>query len=62
LSENLGTELLGTAREAFVQSLELAAAISAGIAHMKAIMVGVLLRRVRASSHAGAEPEPALSR
>jgi MFS transporter, DHA2 family, multidrug resistance protein len=59
LPERLGAELLGTAREAFVQSLELAAAISAAIALMTAIMVGVLLRRVRASSEAGAEPEPA---
>jgi DHA2 family multidrug resistance protein-like MFS transporter len=59
LPERLGAELLGTAREAFVQSLELAAAISAGIALMTAIMVGVLLRRVRAGSEVGAEPEPA---
>ncbi len=62
LPDRLGAELLGTAREAFVQSLELAAAISAAIALMTAVMVGVLLRRVRASSEAGAEPEPALSR
>jgi DHA2 family multidrug resistance protein-like MFS transporter len=57
----LGAELLGTAREAFVQSFELAAAISATIAIGTAVMVGVLLRRVRAGSEAAMNAEPALS-
>jgi DHA2 family multidrug resistance protein-like MFS transporter len=56
----LGAELLGTAREAFTDSLQLAAAICAAIAIGTAIMVVVLLRRVRAGSHTEMHPELAL--
>jgi DHA2 family multidrug resistance protein-like MFS transporter len=50
LPGSAGAELLGSAREAFVQALETAAAISAGVALATAILVVVLLRGVRASS------------
>jgi DHA2 family multidrug resistance protein-like MFS transporter len=43
--------LLGTAREAFAQALELTAAISAAVVLATAIVAAVLLRRV------GSEPE-----
>jgi DHA2 family multidrug resistance protein-like MFS transporter len=60
LPERLGTELLGLAREAFMQSLELAAAVCALIAIGTAVMAFILLRRVRVSEPA-VQPEPALS-
>ena len=53
LPGRLGPELIDAAREAFIQRLHLAAAISAVGAIGLAIFVAVLLRRVRASS----EPE-----
>jgi DHA2 family multidrug resistance protein-like MFS transporter len=49
----LGAELLGPAREAFTQGLELTAALSAGLVIVTAILAAWLLRGVRA----GAEPE-----
>jgi MFS transporter, DHA2 family, multidrug resistance protein len=45
-----GAELIGTAREAFTQALELTAAISAVVVMAMAVAVAVLLRRVRAGS------------
>jgi DHA2 family multidrug resistance protein-like MFS transporter len=59
LPDALGTELLGSAREAFVQSLELTAAICAAIALATGVMVLVLLRSVRARSETVIEAEPA---
>jgi MFS transporter, DHA2 family, multidrug resistance protein len=59
LPERLGTELLGLAREAFVQSLELAATVCALIAIGTAVMAFILLRRVRVSEPA-VQPELAL--
>ena len=53
LPDQVGLALLGIAREAFVQGLHLAAAISAAIAIGAAIMAVILLRRVPAR----AEPE-----
>jgi DHA2 family multidrug resistance protein-like MFS transporter len=53
LSDQLGAELLGRAREAFAQAFELTAAICAAIALATAILAAVALRGVRASS----EPE-----
>jgi DHA2 family multidrug resistance protein-like MFS transporter len=55
-----GAQLVGTARDAFMQSLELSAAICALIAVGTAILVAVLLRGVRAGAPA-MEPEPVLS-
>src|SRR3712207_7161944 len=48
-------ELVGTARAAFMQSLELSAAVCALIAVATALLVAVLLRGVR-SGHAAMEP------
>jgi DHA2 family multidrug resistance protein-like MFS transporter len=53
LPEPLGAELLGTAREAFAQALQLTAAISAALVMALAIVAAVLLRRVRAGSEPG---------
>ncbi len=61
LQNGLGPELLGTAREAFMQAMESAVVICAVIALATAVMVLVLLRRVRASSEAQVEPAPVLS-
>jgi DHA2 family multidrug resistance protein-like MFS transporter len=47
VSSELGAELLAAAREAFVQSLELTAAISAAVVIATAIMAAILLRNVR---------------
>jgi DHA2 family multidrug resistance protein-like MFS transporter len=58
LPVGVGAELVGTARDAFMQSLELSAAICAFIAVATAILVAVLLRGVRAGAPA-MEPEPA---
>ena len=54
LPAQLGAALLGVAREAFVQSFEVTAAISAAVVIAAAAMALVLLRDVRTSS----EPEP----
>ncbi|MBA2446775.1 MAG: MFS transporter [Chloroflexi bacterium] len=56
LPTQLGAALLGVAREAFVQSFEVTAAISAGIVIAAAVVAAVLLRHVRT----GPEPEPRL--
>jgi DHA2 family multidrug resistance protein-like MFS transporter len=56
LPDTLRDGLLGTARQAFVESMQLAALVSAAIAVATAVMVVVLLRRVRA----GSESPPAL--
>ncbi|MGH7629183.1 MAG: MFS transporter [Gemmatimonadales bacterium] len=53
LPDQLGAELLGAAREAFVQALELAAAISAVLVMTTAVVAVVLLRR----AGAGTEPQ-----
>ncbi len=54
--------LLGTARQAFVESMQLAALVCAAIAIGTAVMVVILLRRVRtASERAAMQVEPALS-
>jgi DHA2 family multidrug resistance protein-like MFS transporter len=58
LPGGVGAELVGTARDAFMQSFELSAAICAFIAVATAILVVVLLRGVRAGAPA-MEPEPA---
>ncbi|MDQ3717293.1 MAG: MFS transporter, partial [Actinomycetota bacterium] len=58
LPAGLGAELLGTAREAFAQALELTAAISALVVIAMAIVAGVLLRRVRAGSEEQPDLEP----
>ncbi len=57
LPAGLGAELLGTAREAFTQALELTAAISAVVVIAMAIVAAVLLRRVRASSESEEQPD-----
>jgi DHA2 family multidrug resistance protein-like MFS transporter len=58
LPDQLGAELLGTARQAFAQSLELTAAISAAIAMATAIVAAVMLRDVRAGSELAGESDP----
>jgi DHA2 family multidrug resistance protein-like MFS transporter len=50
LPAQLGTELLGAAREAFVQAFELVTAISAVLALATAILAVAMLRRVRPGS------------
>ncbi len=57
LPDRLGAELLATAREAFAQSLELTAAISAAIVLVTAIAAAVLLRKVGASAEPEWQPE-----
>jgi DHA2 family multidrug resistance protein-like MFS transporter len=57
----VGTELMDSARQAFVRALEVASAISAGVSLMTAILIVVLLRGVRAGSQPALAPEPALS-
>lgn len=54
----LGAALLDTARAAFVQGLQLAALISAGVAIVAAIMALFLLRDVPVNTIASEEPEP----
>jgi DHA2 family multidrug resistance protein-like MFS transporter len=58
LPGGVGRELVGSARDAFMQSFELSAAICALIAVGTAILVALLLRGVRAGAPA-MEPEPA---
>ena len=55
LPGEVGAQLIGTARDAFMQSLELTAGICALIAVATAILVAVLLRGVR-SGHPAMEP------
>jgi DHA2 family multidrug resistance protein-like MFS transporter len=58
----LGAELLGRAREAFAQAFELTAAINAVIAMATAILVVVVLRRVRPDSETSVKAGLALDR
>jgi DHA2 family multidrug resistance protein-like MFS transporter len=58
LPDNLGIELLGTARDAFAQAFRVTAAIGAALALATAIPVVALLRRVRAGSESESEPDP----
>jgi DHA2 family multidrug resistance protein-like MFS transporter len=58
LPDPLGLALLDIARDAFVQGLHLAAAISAAVAIGAAIMAVILLRRVPAGAEPGGQPEP----
>jgi MFS transporter, DHA2 family, multidrug resistance protein len=53
LPAGLGAELLGTAHDAFVQGLELAATITAALVLAVALLAAILLRHVRT----GPEPE-----
>lgn len=51
LPGTLGAELLGAARRAFAQGMEVTAMIGAVLAIALAVLAAVLLRRVRAGSH-----------
>jgi DHA2 family multidrug resistance protein-like MFS transporter len=57
LPDNLGIELLTTARKAFTQAFEVTAAICAALALATAIVAVVLLRRAGAGSESKSEPE-----
>jgi DHA2 family multidrug resistance protein-like MFS transporter len=57
LPDPLGSTLLNIARDAFVQGMHLAAAISAAVAIGAAIMAVILLRRVPARSELEDQPE-----
>ena len=59
LPDELGLAVLAVARDAFVQGLHLAAAISAAVAMATALTVMILLRGVRASAETEDQPEPA---
>ena len=63
LPDAVGDTLLGTARDAFVQSMELTAAVCAAISILTAIIAVALLRGVRSGSEAAAavDAEPVLS-
>ena len=58
LPPQLGAEILDAARMAFIQGLQLTAAISAAGTLVLAIFVAVVLRRVRTGSEPEAQPEP----
>jgi DHA2 family multidrug resistance protein-like MFS transporter len=58
LPEGLGASLVAVAREAFAQSFELAAAVSAGLLVVLAIVSAVLLRRAGPDAEPGEAPEP----
>jgi DHA2 family multidrug resistance protein-like MFS transporter len=58
LPDQVGLVLLGVARDAFVQGLHLAAAISAAVAIGAALMAMILLRRVPARAEPDRRPEP----
>jgi DHA2 family multidrug resistance protein-like MFS transporter len=53
LPNQVGAELLGTARDAFAQAFELVAAVCAAVAVVTAIVLLVVLR----SERAGGEPD-----
>ncbi len=57
LPRELGAELLGSAKDAFAQSFQLAAAVSAAVAMATAVVALVLLREVRPTSKKEPEPE-----
>ena len=61
LSESLGTELLDVARDAFTQSLQVAAVVSAVLAAGTAVVAAIFLRQVRGGSATEAEGELAPS-
>ena len=56
LPAQVGTQLLGSAREAFIQAFQLTAAISAMVSLVTAVGVMVLLRRVRAGRRLDEQP------
>ncbi|MGH6927802.1 MAG: MFS transporter, partial [Dongiaceae bacterium] len=58
LPDQIGAALLGTAREAFAQGLQLTAVTSAIVVTALAILAVVLLRHVRAGGDAGMLPDP----
>ena len=58
LPEELGAALLAAAREAFVQGLQLTAALSAAVAVATAVLATVLLRGVPAGTQAERRPRP----
>ena len=57
LPSPLGAELLDAAREAFVQAMQLTAAISGAVMLAAAIMAAVLLRNVRPAQHSEEQPK-----
>jgi DHA2 family multidrug resistance protein-like MFS transporter len=57
LPNQVGAELLGTARDAFAQAFELVAAVCAAVAVITAILAVVVLRRVRPGTEPEAEPD-----
>jgi DHA2 family multidrug resistance protein-like MFS transporter len=57
----VGTDLLMTARESFVEALQLSAGICAAISVATAVMIVLMLRRVRTKPEVSAEAQPALS-
>jgi DHA2 family multidrug resistance protein-like MFS transporter len=57
LPDPLGTALLAAARQAFVQGLHLAFAVSAAVGIAVAVLAAVLLRRLRPSSEPQARPD-----
>ncbi len=56
LPNQVGAELLGTARDAFAQAFELVAAVCAVVAVITAILAVAVLRRVRPGTEPEAEP------
>ncbi|MGH9174987.1 MAG: MFS transporter, partial [Vicinamibacterales bacterium] len=66
LPDPLGAQLLDASREAFVQALQVTAALSAAVMLATAIMAAVLLRNIRPPAapdeQAVPEPEPLPSR
>jgi MFS transporter, DHA2 family, multidrug resistance protein len=57
LPDQLGAELLGTARSAFVQAFELTAAIGAVGLLITAVIAAVMLRGARSNAELAAQPE-----
>ncbi|HEX6676559.1 MAG TPA: MFS transporter [Actinomycetes bacterium] len=58
LPDQLGTALLGAARQAFILGLHLAFAVSAGFTLAVAILAAVLLRHLRPGAEPQARPDP----
>lgn len=58
LPAQLGAYLLGTARAAFVQGLELTAALCAAVALVTAVVVGLLLRHARPGAEREEQRDP----
>jgi len=57
LGDHLGAELLSMAREAFIQSFELTAAIGAAVALGTSLLAAVVLPRVRAGEAPEGQPD-----